>query len=169
MVLTVKMSTSACWIQIQVWLEINPTIPMSTTVIQKSINAIPMQLAPTRLAPSDVFVKQDIQVMVLTVRISTNVNVENIIVMLILFVWTQMGRTAVFAHRASMETAWIAMTLMNVPKTVITAVKTPNVWTHQGLTNANAIKVFMRAETLVNLTTIVCQARIVPKTQIVQN
>ena len=45
-----------------------------------------MQLAPTRLAPSDVFVKQDIQVMVLTVRISTNVNVENIIVMLILFV-----------------------------------------------------------------------------------
>ena len=59
---------------------------MSTTVIQKSINAIPMQLAPTRLAPSDVFVKQDIQVMVLTVRISTNVNVENITVMLILFV-----------------------------------------------------------------------------------
>ena len=142
---------------------------MSTTVKQKSINAIPMQLALTRLAPSDVFVKQDIQVMVLTVRISTNVNVENIIVMLILFVWTQMGHTAVFAHRASMETAWIAMTLMNVLKTVITAVKTRNVWTHQGLTNANAIKVFMRAETLVNLTTIVCQARIVPKTQIVQN
>ena len=80
-----------------------------------------------------------------------------------------MVRTAVFAHQDIKETAWIVVTSMNVPKTVLTAVKTRTVWTHKGLINVNATKVSSRTEIPVNPTTTVCQAWIVPQTQIVQN
>lgn len=169
----VKISTSACLLQIQVLLEIiiiiHPTVRTLITVRQISQNVIVMQFVQTRLVPISVPVNQVLQEMVLIVCISTTVSSESITAIPILLAWTQTAHKAVFAYQGTQEMAGNVMISTNVPKTFLAAAKTRNVWTHWDLTNVNATRVSNSTGLPVNHVTAACQTWIATQTRIVQN